>query len=261
MDLWNDAISCSYCNVSVSIRVLSPGDNGPLAQTNSVVSTTVSNIVDAVQQTLAQPVVAAPPTVVLPAPPGVELAEPAQEIDTTAASAADTIAPSDAVVDDGAAAAVPPPTAAVVPPPPPVRDTAPVPPVRARSLLPPRSDTVAASDRAPRTPVAVPALATPPAVAPAESRPLVTEIARAAAPAGAGHPTPHRAPPPPRIPPADGPYVGSTGAGHGSGPPPASPTSLLALLVFLAPGFAQWLWARAELRPRALRPGRPERPG
>ena len=36
---------------------------------------------------------------------------------------------------------------------------------------------------------------------------------------------------------------------------------LLALLVFLVPGFAQWLWARAEPRPRALPAGRPERPG
>jgi hypothetical protein len=36
---------------------------------------------------------------------------------------------------------------------------------------------------------------------------------------------------------------------------------LLALLVFIAPGLAQWLWAGAEARPRALRPGRPERPG
>ena len=81
-----------------------------------------------------------------------------------------------------------------------------------------------------------------------------------AAPTDAGRRIPRRAPPPDRRPPADGPDLGSAAATHGSDAP-GFPAGLLPLLVFLVPGFAQWLWARAELRPRALSAGRPERPG
>jgi hypothetical protein len=101
-----------------------------------------------------------------------------------------------------------------------------------------------------------------PAVAPAggERQAARPEVEAVAAPTDAGRRIPRRAPPPDRVPP-DGPDIGAAATSHGSEQPPSSPTSLLALLVFLVPGFAQWLWARAEPRPRALPAGRPERPG
>ena len=107
-----------------------------------------------------------------------------------------------------------------------------------------------------------PAFAPLPAVAPAggERQAARPEVEAVAAPTDAGRRIPSRAPPPNRLP-RDGPDLAASAAGHGSEPSPGSPASLLALLVFLVPGFAQWLWARAELRPSALRPGRPERPG
>lgn len=82
-----------------------------------------------------------------------------------------------------------------------------------------------------------------------------------AAPTDEGRRIPRRAPPPSHLPPADGPYLGSVPGGQGSDGPPSSPAGLLALLVFLVPGVAHWLGANAELRPRGLRAGRPERPG
>ena len=65
---WNDVVNCSFCNVSISVRVLSPGDDGDLAQTNVITSTSVSTVIDSLQQALAQQAAARTP-VALPAPP------------------------------------------------------------------------------------------------------------------------------------------------------------------------------------------------
>jgi len=266
---WNDAVNCSFCNVSISVRVLSPGDNGDLAQTNVITSTSVSSVIDSLQQALAQQSVASTP-VALPAPPlvalpilaapaaplplvapvpipaSVPMLEPTQGLEASPASPLETAAASDDATDPAAVTSALP---TVVTQPMFAADTSVVPaagwPRRARPQRPAGASHVA-KDRVRKI---VTSFAPPTAVAPA------------AASTDGGDRMPRQAPPPLRSPPLDGPYVGLAAGAHGSGPPGGSPTSLLALLVFLALGFAQWLWAMAALRPGALRPGRPERPG
>ena len=281
---WNDVVNCSFCNVSISVRVLSPGDDGDLAQTNVITSTSVSSVIDSLQQALAQQPVA-PTPVALPAPPlvtppiraggasprGCPRADPSERAEARADPGArglaggppETAAPSDDATDPGAVTPAPP---TVVTQPMFTADTSVVPaaggPRRARPHRPAVASHVA-KDRVRKIVTAfAPPTAVAPAVAPSESRAAVPEVETAAAvPKDGGDRIPRHAPPPPRLPPLDEPYVGSAVGAHGSGPPAGSPTSFLALLVFLAPGFAQWLWAMAALRPGALRPRRPERPG
>jgi len=59
----------------------------------------------------------------------------------------------------------------------------------------------------------------------------------------------------------DGADLTLSGAGHGATGPGGATAALLALIVFIAPGFAHWLWAGTGSRPRALGPRRPDRPG
>lgn len=266
---WNDLVNCSFCNVSISVRVLSPGDDGDLAQTNVITSTSVSNVIDSLQQALAQqpvaPTPAAPLPVVAPVsiPASVPKLEPTQGLEASPAGPPETAAPSDNATDAGADTPAPP---TVVTQPMFAADTTVVPaaggPRRARAHRPAVASHVA-KDRVRRIVTAfAPPTTVAPAVAPSESRTAVPEVETAAAvPKDGGDRIPRHAPPPLRLPPLDGAYVGSAVGAHGSGPPAGSPTSFLALLVFVAPGFAQWLWAMAALRPGALRPRRPERPG
>jgi hypothetical protein len=188
---------------------------------------------------------------------------PAQDLDPPAAAAPETAAPSDDTADEASAVdEVAPPLASDVTPP--VRvDITPIPQASAPSRLWPLAHAAFASLANERTPSLTPPAFTPlPAVAPpgGERQAARPEVEAVAAPTDAGRRIPGRAPPPNRVP-RDGPDLVASSAGHGSESPPGSPASLLALLVFLVPGFAQWLWAKAELRPRALTPGRPERPG
>jgi hypothetical protein len=280
---WNDVVNCSFCNVSISVRVLSPGDDGDLAQTNVINSTSVSSAIDSLQQALAQqsvaptpvalplvalPIIAAPaaplPVVApVPIPASVPKFEPTQGLEASPAAPPETAAPGDDATDP---AAVTPASPSVATQPMFAADTSVVPaaggPRRARPHRPAVASHVV-KDRVRKIITAfAPPTAVAPAVAPSESRAAVPEVETAAAvPKDRGDRIPRHAPPPLRLPPLDGPYVGPAAGAHGSGPPADSPTSFLALLVFLAPGFAQWLWAMAALRPGALRPGRPERPG
>lgn len=282
---WNDVVNCSFCNVSISVRVLSPGDDGDLAQTNVITSTSVSGVIESLQQALAQQSVA-PTPVALPAPPlvappilaavaaplpvvapvpipaSVPKLELTQGLEASPAAPPEIAAPSDDATGPGAGTPALP---TVVTQPMFAADTSVVPaaggPHRARPHRPAVASHVA-KDRVRKivTPF-TPPTAVAPAVALSESRAVPEVETAAAAPTDGGDRIRRHAPLPPRLPPLDEPYVGSAVGAHGSGPPAGSPTSLLALLVFLAPGFAQWLWAMAGLRPGALRSGRPERPG
>ena len=272
---WNDLVNCSFCNVSISVRVLSPGDDGDFTQTNAVLSTSVAGVIDSVQRTLTQQVLAPIPAVVVPSTPIVPAPSlsalqaiaasfplaAAQKLEPPAAVASETAAPSDDTADEASAVdAVAPPFPSEVTPPITV-DTTPIPRASAPSRLPARGHAAVASVAKERTHSMTPPAFSPlPAVTPAGAAAARPEVEAVAAPTDAGRRIPSRAPPPNRLP-RDGPDLVASAAGHGSAPPPGSPASLLALLVFLVPGFAQWLWARAELRPSALRPGRPERPG
>lgn len=273
---WNDVVNCSLCNVSISVRVLSPGDNGDLTQTNTVLATSVASVLDTVQQTLSQgvapvPAVVVPSIPIAPALPALQAIAasipqmaPAQELEPPPAAAPETAAPSDAAAHEASAvdeAAPPLPSAEVTPPV--TVDITPIPQASAPSRLWPLAHAAFARLAKERTPSTMPpAFMSLPTVVPAgrERQAARPEVEAVAAPTDAGRRIPGRAPPPNRVP-RDGPDLVASSAGHGSESPPGSPTSLLALLVFLVPGFAQWLWAKAELRPSALRPGRPERPG
>lgn len=275
-------MSCSSCNVSITIRVLSPGDDGDVVQTNAITSTTIASAVDSLQQqvvaalpvVLPQPAAAAPvvPPVVLPAPlslPAVVQPVQAQELDTAAsAGIPELAAPVDEPPTDGASAA----PAAVAPPPqivaaqPVETDTRAIPrvhtarqrghrAVRAHRALAATVATHPAENFVP--PIAPAALAT--SIGSSEGPTAAPRLERAATGGGASRRSP--GPTPWRLPPPDGPYVGSAPTAPGGDVPSDSPAGLLALLVFLVPGFAQWLWARVELRPDAMRLGRPERPG
>jgi hypothetical protein len=276
---WNDLVSCSSCNVSISIRLLSPGDDGSVAQTNAVTSTSVSNVINSLQQTLSQQLVPppAPPapsvTVAMPVVPPLPLS--AFVLPTPAASITETPPVTEpdggaqAVTDeaDKGAAIAPAEPLSDATQPSFAADTSVVPVTPALRLVRLPAHVAAVSEAiertASRTPLTPPALAPLPAPALADGRPqaAAAEVTAVAAPIDGGSRIPRRAPPPKPRSPADGPDVAAAGTGHASGPPPASTASLLALLLFLVPGFAQWLWAKAELRPSGLLSGRPERPG
>jgi hypothetical protein len=280
---WNDLVTCSFCNVSISVRVLSPGDDGDVMQTNAVISTSLASTIDSLQQAVAQqtaaavPVALSQPIAVAPIPvapasllliPGAISASvtppaPTQELEAPPAGALETAAPSDDVTDDASAApAVAPPLPAEVAPLV-AADTTSIPQAKGSGAPRERSHgAVAAKVQTKRASIFMPTVAPARSLAPAvEAHAAPPSLEPAATPSHGWRHTPGRAPAPSRFPPVDGTYAGSAASVGGSGPPPDSPAGLLALLVFLVPGFAQWLWARAELRPRALRPGRPERPG
>jgi translation initiation factor IF-2 len=124
-------------------------------------------------------------------------------------------------------------------------------------------------------PYAVPRSTSPTAPAPTvfpagplAPTPAATSIRSAEAPAagaatpqgtGGRHPT-RPDPLPGQSPPNDGSGFAPGGGGHG-GAPLGLTAGLTGLLLFLVPGFAHWLRARAELRPHGLSAGRRERPG
>lgn len=277
---WNDLVNCSSCNVTINVRILSPGDDGAVEQLNAVSSTSVSDVVDSVQQTLAQqlaaptaalrqPVVVPPvvvpvvvsPVVAPPLPTGTVAPSDPPTVDappaTTEAPAADTASTSASPAADATTSPPAAPRAAAA-------DIGAVPVERMPRHVEGRAHQVFAPVESGGNHALIPpAVAQPRHVAPAMSpQPSVLhQVEAVAAPTDGGRRIPRRAPPPHRLPPADGPVIGSAAAGQGSDQPPSSPANLLALLVFLAPGFAQWLWARTGSRPRALRAGRPERPG
>jgi len=279
---WNNLANCSFCNVTINVRILSPGDDGAVEQLNAVTSTSVSDVVDSVQQTLAQqltapmaaltqsvvvpPVVVEPvvvsPVVAPPLPIGT-MAPPSDPptVDvppaTTEAPAADTTSTSELPAADATTSPPAAPSAAAA-------DIGAVPVERMPRRVEGRAHQVFAPVESEGNHALMPpAVAQPRHVAPAMSpqASALHQVEAVAAPTDGGRRIPRRAPPPHPLPPADGPVIGSAAAGQGGDQPPSSPANLLALLVFLAPGFAQWLWARTGMRPRALRAGRPERPG
>ena len=71
---WNDLVSCSFCNVAINVRILSPGDDGALTQVNDITSTSVTTVIDSLQQALEQQAIAPPPPAV---PPPVAVSLPA----------------------------------------------------------------------------------------------------------------------------------------------------------------------------------------
>lgn len=109
----SSTIDCTGCNVVVSVRIASPGDNGPVTQTIVHQTTVQQIVVQAVQQTQQQIVVPAvppaepaPPALPQPAPPAPpsipEIAPP-----PAAQPVAPPPAPPAPVADGGPAAADP----------------------------------------------------------------------------------------------------------------------------------------------------------
>jgi hypothetical protein len=278
------APTCSNCNLSIALRVLSPGDNGDVTQTNAATSASAAAaLLAAAERTAAgidmptapapEPAPEAAPAPVDPpaaAPPAPDVQHdvapaPAAEVEpaTTAtpagwgpaATAGSEARPADAA-RPGAATGI-----------------AAVPPARA---VEPRADVVGSAPRhqapAPRVhhlrrararAAATEPLVTPTPLPAPPSREQAAPVARAHVSAVGGRTLPDRSPLPLRPPlqlPGDG-AAAQAASGHGDGPSSASTAALLALLAFIAPGFAPWLWAAAGTRPRPIWPRRPERPG
>jgi hypothetical protein len=302
------------------VRVLSPGDDGNVSQTNAVASTSAATDLSTLAQRIvggmsspaapaAVPASAAAPAPVslsFPAPPAAVQAGdgPALEAQPPAQPAApvETDQQVPAADPSGAPALLPEP--APVPAPAPAEQTAgdttvvsgkpaPDPATHRRPAETPagaRARGAAPADLV-RTPgLGRPVLASPVLGGPVLGGPVLggpVPAAVSAAPSGSlagplstavpgsGRPTaaaaggparphpgaPHRFPLPTRLPADGGTDLGLGAAAHGSGSSVSGTAALVGLLLFLATGLAQWLWAGAELRPRALRPGRPERPG
>jgi hypothetical protein len=239
--IWN------WENVAISIRVLSPGDDGEVIQSNSVAANladTLQTIVGSLRPTV--PVVVpgwsgAPQPAGPPAPLEQEPAPAPESAATEPPPAEPAPAPLVAPVQ-----AVTEPTVAQ-----PAADT--------RPILPPSSRLLRGQLRRAPPVAATTAWPGPPAVASATiARAESPTASRTGAVGGASRPS--------KLPPAGPLDVGGLAAtfgasGHGSGWSASGIAILLGFLLFSAPGFSRWLRVGLERQPRPLAPGRPERPG
>src|SRR5581483_1437540 len=64
----NDLVNCSNCNVSISIRIASPGDNGPVTQTNSFTTSATTTALKTLTQSLVQAPMQPAPMQLAPSP-------------------------------------------------------------------------------------------------------------------------------------------------------------------------------------------------
>ncbi len=237
---------CDGCNISISVRILSPGDDGDLTQTIATTTSSIAQTVTSTIQQTSQEIQGALP-VVLPEPPSALQAGDAQPAAPVPTDSVGEWASAVAAAIDGA-------------------------------LLEQVADIAAISAGGRLVRGAVPDLAWPPprrdrafGMRPALVAPRFAagaQLVPSARPAAAGGSmqrqsksrAPRRAPAPP-APLGFGPDVSIGGAAHGSSASLSAFALLLCVLLVTAPGTARWLRVVVETRPHAHTSGQPERPG
>ena len=250
------APSCAQCNVNISIRIGSPGDNGAITQSNLASATsTVTNVAATTQvllQTVAPPPLPPlPPIVVpqLPAAPVVDLPVPPLVVPVPALLLAPAFALAVALLPQaeeqlagGGITAIPPGDG---------DGTSGRPPAATDGAAP----VFSAAPRAAASPQVVPLVAAGSASfdAAARTRPAA-RAARAERPA-------RFRPRLPRAPLDTGTQLSAAGAAPGSGASPGGLAILVSALIVLAPSATRWLRVVRAARPSAVPASRPERPG
>ena len=256
------ATGCELCNTAIVVRVFSPGDDGPVTQTNaatvlSAATTAVASTQSALQSAVRES--RGPP----PAPPpvfGVSLAPvPLPELPVSAfatlpsaPAAALAALPGFPLAGPGAVSALAPLGYAIGP-----AGEAEVAPAKHRGRFPGTARRAAPPSRGPTIAIAH---------ATTVSRQLLTrqgstsEPRRAAVRASDSRdPAPSRQRPAPFMPSTS--HVSATGAASGSGVPAGGLAVLLGVLCAFAPLASRWLRAAQGTPPRAPYASRPERPG
>jgi hypothetical protein len=251
-------------NTSVSVRVFSPGDNGPVTQSNTSTSTSIASattsIVQAAQTVGAElptvPPVVDVPEVVLPpvgspvlptgAASAVPMAAAAEQVVTQILEAADIL-----VVPSGSTGSIPPGAAADLP-----DAKSPSRPARRQGGM------RRASGKGGAPPPGVSSLASAITVA-GTSQAAETDGHRAAQGPREESGARHR---PARLPQLPAPFgngsdLSAASSAPGTGSPGTGVAILVGALLLFAPSLARWLRVAAGPRPRAPFVRRPTRPG